>query len=158
MSAYYLIYTSKATSLMPVSELLALLEQSRTDNSLHNITGMLLYAEGRFLNDLEGRFIQLLEGSREDVKTLYTAIKRDVRHKRLLLLAEGEIPSRIFKDWTMGFRLFTLADHQKIPGYFELNDAFLTGHTDQQDHAPLNYLRSFYDINAKDNWRPVMNS
>ncbi|HTK17967.1 MAG TPA: BLUF domain-containing protein, partial [Mucilaginibacter sp.] len=60
-SIFYLIYISTATKLMPDEELYFLLEQSRRDNEQYDITGMLLYMQSRFLNKLEGRFMQLLE-------------------------------------------------------------------------------------------------
>ena len=49
-----LIYASSATKAMSQDELKALLAKARTNNQRDNITGMLLYNDGNFLQVLEG--------------------------------------------------------------------------------------------------------
>ena len=49
-----------------------------------------------------GIFFQILEGPREAVDQLWSAIEADPRHEDVVLLATQEnIPSRIFPDWAM---------------------------------------------------------
>ena len=69
---YYLVYISSATWLMSDEELAALLMECRTNNERLQVTGMLLYKEGNF--------IQVLEGEQETVEQLYIKIRADVRH------------------------------------------------------------------------------
>ena len=97
MSLYQLIYQSQ--SLIPFSplELDKLLVKSRNFNQEHGITGLLLYTP-------DGRFLQVLEGEREDVRSLYyQRISQDPRHYNCLVLNEGPCQYRVFSDWSMAF-------------------------------------------------------
>jgi hypothetical protein len=47
-------YISSATAPMSTSDLLQLLRQCRDNNASRSVTGMLLYANGTFLQVLEG--------------------------------------------------------------------------------------------------------
>src|SRR3954468_16894005 len=83
---FYLIYISKAKRLMQEDELVALLNESRNWNNDHGLTGMLLYVEGRFIEQNEGRFMQVLEGDERQVKSIFEKIKTDVRHFHIIVL------------------------------------------------------------------------
>lgn len=96
-SIFQLAYASSATGELSVEQLERLLAQARTRNQALNITGMLLYAEGVFL--------QVLEGPQDRVRGLYKRICQDERHARIFLVHEGEVGQRSFPDWRMGFRL-----------------------------------------------------
>ena len=48
------VYASVATEAMPKSKLYKLLSQARVNNKLNNITGLLIYVDGVFLQVLEG--------------------------------------------------------------------------------------------------------
>ena len=65
-------------------------------NARLQITGMLLYHDGHFL--------QLLEGNEQAVRELYGVIVEDERHKWVSLVMTGPTAERDFADWTMGFR------------------------------------------------------
>jgi len=92
---FYLIYVSSAVNLMDDGELLFLLEQSREKNLKLDITGMLLYKGGNFM--------QMLEGDRDTVLELYDTIKKDDRHKDVITVLTGDIKERNFEHWSMGF-------------------------------------------------------
>ncbi|WP_416276575.1 BLUF domain-containing protein [Pedobacter sp. MR2016-24] len=68
---HYVIYISKAGKLLTEEELIDLLEESRAWNLSHGITGMLMYLEGNFLHLFEGRFIQVLKGSSDEVTAIF---------------------------------------------------------------------------------------
>jgi hypothetical protein len=70
------------------------LEQSRKNNPLQGITGMLC-----FTNDI---FVQVIEGGRDEVCELYNTIVRDDRHRDVRILIYEEISERRFGSWTMG--------------------------------------------------------
>ena len=91
-----LAYASTAVAPFGRPELVALLRQSRGRNVERRVTGMLLHDDGRFL--------QLLEGAREDVVTLYAAIVADPRHRNVTTLVERRRLLRQFPTWTMAFR------------------------------------------------------
>ncbi|MES2408008.1 MAG: BLUF domain-containing protein [Pseudomonadota bacterium] len=90
-----LIYTSCARYGMDDAGLIELLTQSREKNARLNITGLLVY------NNRE--FMQLLEGKKNDIFTLYDTIVNDRRHQQVQLLWDGEIEGRSFLDWSMAF-------------------------------------------------------
>lgn len=98
-----LVYTSTAVRPLGDDALSGLLAQSRDANGARDVTGMLLYRDGRF--------IQVLEGARAVVTALAAAIARDGRHRGMrILLLEGT-SARQFPDWTMGYQgLSQLAD------------------------------------------------
>ena len=91
-----LVYLSTARALFSDSELMELLKISQVRNAPAGITGLLLYSNGNF--------IQLLEGDGEAVQTLYARITRDPRHHNCIQLFDRAAETRLFPDWSMGFR------------------------------------------------------
>ncbi len=108
-SIHQLVYVSSATRLFSPPDLLALLEQSRRNNSRVGITGMLLYREGNFM--------QVLEGDPAAVLETHQRIVKDLRHHGLITLKNGRVAARSFAQWSMAFRNLELADSAEIPGY-----------------------------------------
>lgn len=134
---------------MQNDNLLDILNVSRDWNESHDITGMLLYIEGRFLTKIEGRFMQVLEGTEYEVNRIFDKIRLDERHHQVIVLKRQPIKQRHFQTWRMGFRSLNLIEYQNMPGFFELDDDFLSSHEFQQSDAPLSLLKSFYDINKQ---------
>jgi diguanylate cyclase (GGDEF)-like protein/PAS domain S-box-containing protein len=91
---FYLLYLSQANT--DESALSIIVDASRKNNTRAGITGCLLYQEGYFL--------QLLEGNREKVLDLMARIELDPRHGNLQIIAQGYEQSRVFMDWSMGFK------------------------------------------------------
>lgn len=91
-----LVYVSKASREMQKAELKALLDQSRKNNRERQLTGMLLYASGSF--------IQALEGEERDVLEVYEAVQADPRNIGNIVLDQRRITDRLFRDWSMGYR------------------------------------------------------
>lgn len=52
---YHLIYTSYAIEPFDEAKLIELLKKARENNRLLDITGMLLYVNGKFMQVLEGK-------------------------------------------------------------------------------------------------------
>lgn len=109
---------------MGESELLALLEKSRRFNEASDITGILLYGNGHF--------IQILEGNEEALRALCNRISTDSRHYRMIVISEGEVAQREFPQWSMGFKDMTGSKPALIPGFTAYMD------TPNQDEAFLN--------------------
>jgi hypothetical protein len=91
-----LLYASRTTTPIDEQLIAAILEQSRKYNLQHGITGVLCTASPGEV------FLQLLEGSRAAVNTLYGNIVRDPRHCDITLLDYAEITQRRFSSWRMG--------------------------------------------------------
>ena len=89
-----LIYCSRAVPAVDQEELLAILKTARANNPRTGITGVLCFAEGFF--------IQVLEGGRAQVNQLYNRIVVDGRHGEVTLLGYDEIAERRFAGWSMG--------------------------------------------------------
>lgn len=89
------VYVSAATTLFSDDDLVSLLRQSRRDNALVDVTGMLLHAGGNFM--------QVLEGDAAQVQSRMERIERDLRHHRITIVLRRPIEHRRFADWSMGF-------------------------------------------------------
>ena len=115
---YFAIYVSSAVRPFTQPEVVELLKVSRENNEKLDITGMLLYKDGNFL--------QILEGEESTVLELYTHIARDPRHCGILTLHKGFRDERQFSGWSMGFRDLSNAEVHSIPGYNEFLNTPLT--------------------------------
>jgi hypothetical protein len=111
LTVIHLIYGSSALNKMSDAELLEILNKAREKNRRLNITGMLLYKGGNFL--------QVLEGDAAVVKPLFEVIKQDQRHHRVELIAERAIERRAFGDWEMGFVNADTLKPTSVPGFSE---------------------------------------
>lgn len=116
---YYLIYASSATVPFSRADLTALLEISRRNNVEINVTGMLLYKDGNFL--------QMLEGEKENVMKLYDKISLDPRHTGVITILDGEEEERQFPEWSMGFRDLNSPEVLSLPGYSDFLNTPFTG-------------------------------
>ena len=103
MELMQLIYASDKVS-DDDSELAAILASAARNNRKNQITGMLLYAGGNFM--------QVIEGAPATVHTTYERILHDSRHRNLLLMLEEPVAQRHFSEWSMGFKRLG-AEHVK---------------------------------------------
>jgi hypothetical protein len=90
------VYVSASPRLLQEEEILEILRVAREKNEKLDITGMLLYREGNFL--------QVLEGPASAVDSLLATIKRDPRHNGFILMSRKKIDERQFGEWSMAFR------------------------------------------------------
>lgn len=104
-----LTYTSAATDLFTVDELVELIEQIRPKNESLGVTGLLLYSGGNV--------IQTLEGAEADVMTVFDAICADARHDRIEVLDRRTVAARAFATWSMGFRNVSAREVADTVGY-----------------------------------------
>lgn len=108
---HQIIYTSHSLTPMDSDELVELLEKSRRNNTPLQITGLLLHADGSFM--------QTIEGERDAVHALLARIQRDPRHGGLIVIADEPIESRSFGEWSMAFREITREEAATIPGFYQ---------------------------------------
>ncbi|MEZ4333782.1 MAG: BLUF domain-containing protein [Myxococcota bacterium] len=118
------IYMSAAARPFDSEALTTLLARARARNAEAGLTGMLLYADGSF--------IQVLEGPEEAVDALYRRIEADPRHVEMTKLIREPIPERCFEDWSMGFLQATRDEIARIPG---LNDFLRVTHASVEEQA-----------------------
>lgn len=125
-----LVYTSAATRLMSDTELTDLLTKAREKNARLDITGMLIYHDGNFL--------QVLEGRDAAVRRLYDTIARDPRHTGIIKIIDRPVQERQFSEWAMAFRQLSDSEIRQLPGYSRFLDSSWTGEG-VKDHASLAY-------------------
>jgi hypothetical protein len=87
------IYVSSTTEDISEHDTVQFLKQARTANRKHDVSGMMIYVGGCFL--------QLLEGEPAKVQSVCASIFHDKRDMRLIL--REPIAERQFPDWIMGF-------------------------------------------------------
>jgi hypothetical protein len=122
---------------MSEAELVNILSDSRENNKDKNVTGMLIYGEGTF--------IQVLEGNPANVNSVYDNIIKDKRHKNLIVLATGSLIKRNFPDWTMGFTTINADELAELEGYINpANKNFLAT---ENPHAAISVLKTFAQNN-----------
>jgi hypothetical protein len=97
-SVHQVFYHSRATGRPTQAELDSLLAASQRHNAAQDITGLLLYSQGRY--------VQVLEGPQAAVEGLYAAIQRDARHAQVETVSRGPGPRR-FAEWSMDFGYVT---------------------------------------------------
>ncbi len=89
-----LMYASRAAEPMRPETLAAIMKRSTTYNPKIGVTGVLCFS-----GDI---FLQVLEGGRLQVSTLYNRIVNDPRHVDVMLLDFEEVVERQFAGWAMG--------------------------------------------------------
>lgn len=92
---FFLVYLSSAVTWFSSKELNDLLSTCRKRNAEADITGMLLYKDGNFM--------QVLEGEESAVRKVLARIRADLRHRGLVVIDSGHTAEREFAQWGMGF-------------------------------------------------------
>jgi hypothetical protein len=92
---YRVIYFSQASRPPSADDIHRIVETSRANNAVYDVTGLLIY--------FGGRYFQLLEGPREAVMRLVQRIRRDTRHGNLTILSAEPVEARAFPGWPMGY-------------------------------------------------------
>jgi hypothetical protein len=139
---YHLVYTSVAVAPCSEVDLIQLLEQSRNSNKTTDITGILLY--------IQGKFIQVLEGEKTAVNKLYTKIVGDVRHKKVTIVIEGDSKERMFKGWSMGFKKLGSQQFESLSGFADMDEFFNNKSDNDHTNLVLVFLKLFYKKNMVD--------
>jgi hypothetical protein len=127
-----IIYLSTATHYLEKEEIDSLLKQSCGYNLENNITGILLY--------VDGDFIQVLEGNKSIICSLFEKIKKDKRHKGVICVINGTIQQRQFSDWSMGYYATNYQNLSKIKGFENINKEELFNY---KDHTVSIFLNTF---------------
>ena len=139
---YYLVYVSYTRHPWDEVALNELLHQSRVNNNERGITGLLIYSESKF--------IQVLEGEKEDVITLFDRIQSDTRHYKVSIIIEGTLKKRNYPDWTMAYKSISSDDLVKQLGFVDVRDYFFEHKITESSHVAEIFMKLFIDKNDKE--------
>lgn len=103
-----LIYTSQPVKQFNVDELINLLHDARAYNTIDNICGVLLHRRDYFL--------QVIEGGKEPIENLLIRLRKDVRHKNIVIIYDGFVDRRVFSNWAMGVADLMSPELSLLPG------------------------------------------
>lgn len=124
-SLIHVIYVSSAASIVSEHDTLAFVNQARIANRQHDVSGMMLY--------LGGHFVQLLEGEPSAVDAVSAFVFADQRAMRPLL--REPIVERAFPEWTMGFEAVQPQEACRLLGDPTLFDPVTRAHRLTADNA-----------------------
>jgi len=131
-----LAYLSTAVCLMTDAELLDLLKAARRRNAEHDITGVLLYSDGTF--------IQVLEGEDDSLDRIFNSILKDPRHKNVIKLIDSELEKKHFPNWNMGFAAIDKDKAQEVTGFLSSTGEILD---DESGNTLASILKTFIATN-----------
>jgi hypothetical protein len=138
---FSLMYVSSALQPFSSRELRDLLHHCVDSNRRRDVTGMLLYKNGEFM--------QILEGGEREVRALQKTISKDPRHRGVVTLLEEQVSGRQFPNWSMGFQDLG-ADVDNPEGYNEFLNMPLTDEQFKSNPTKAQNLLSLFKIGK---WR-----
>lgn len=131
-----LAYVSTAVQLMSDGELVDILKIARRRNADNNVTGVLLYSDGTF--------IQVLEGEPDRIDDIFDSIANDKRHKNIIKLIDGKLDAKHFPDWNMGFSAIDKDKAREITGFLSSTREVLD---DESGNTLTSILKTFIATN-----------
>ena len=96
---YRLIYASKPNVDVSPELMKGIIKTAESNNEKRGVTGILFYNFEYFL--------QCLEGSREQVNSIFSRICKDDRHKNVEIILAKDVDARIFGRWNMALSSMT---------------------------------------------------
>jgi hypothetical protein len=97
MSCYQLIYTSRPKVEVTESLVSEILSQALSRNYSLQLSGLLIY--------FHGMFMQLIEGEQIKVDELFDSIRHDPRHGDICVLLQKFSAQRCMPTWAMGLTM-----------------------------------------------------
>ena len=135
MSLYHIAYISRASAEFNQNNLKDILKTAKTFNQSQEITGMLIYNGGVFL--------QVLEGEQDKVDSLYTKIAQDPRHIKCKRIYYEPSSVRIFGHWSMNGINLECDKPKNLEVLKEIIDAAASGRSIGQTSPVLKLLKEF---------------
>ncbi len=133
-----LVYVSSAVRLLSHEEIDYLLRRARERNKEYEVTGILLY--------IGGNFMQYIEGPRDNLDVIYKIIQEDELHSGIILVSREAIEQRQFGDWAMAYQTRDVEGYVGSPGERKLIEMILEMPGDNQSTAQI-VLHSFWSQN-----------
>lgn len=113
---YRLVYISCSTEATAEASLEGLLMRARPANARLGISGFLLYSDGHYL--------QMLEGARDAVETLFARIAADRRHREVTVVLRENVSGRALAGWYMAGILSPAAEMRARFGLVSLDQLY----------------------------------
>lgn len=132
----YYSFSEKEISSKIIDDILKI---AHNNNPKKNITGCLLYHNKIFL--------QILEGEKQNVLSLFETIKKDNRHNNVTLIKTENVNNRMFPGFSMAFDELNNNEHKMTQ--FIKNIDFYTNNNDLQTEAIDIFLRMAKQIVVK---------
>lgn len=130
---YSIIYKSKAHSSFAIEDIHKMLVDAKHFNKSHNITGCILYHNSQF--------IQLIEGEKKVIESLYSSIKDDNRHFDVQALITKSSQHSLWDDWSMAFYNFSEQSDQTNYKRLLLESSFENANKKEENSEILSILR-----------------
>lgn len=140
MKTYQTLYVSKATENIDSKSVNKFLEKAIAYNTKNNITGILLFRAGIFL--------QLLEGDKQLVEDLLEKIEKDNRHSNITRIFSLEKNERLFPNWSMGYHEISDLDINMINEFLSWNK-LISAAKDLDNNIILHMLARFETLLIK---------
>ena len=125
---YTICYVSSARVDITEDEMTNLFGTTENNNTRNNITGILLYESGKFL--------QVLEGEEAVLKSLYEKIEADTRHNNIFVILNQNCKHRIFENYASRFSIV------KSKGEFQTIETYLN---QIEDSPNLKYIKGLLE-------------
>ena len=119
-----LIYISRAVGPQTTTVTTQILETARSFNKSHDLTGVLCQGKGLY--------VQVLEGERSVLNSLYRRIVVDNRHADAEIVSFADISARQFSSWSMALVSLSVDDpmvsmkHPEFDPYSATSPAILS--------------------------------
>jgi hypothetical protein len=92
---YSLVYTSTASRPLSKIDLEHILDEARKRNLEEQVTGLLLFTDGKFM--------QYLEGPETSVLKIFDIIQKSSLHREIVEVSRQPVAVREYGDWSMAF-------------------------------------------------------
>ncbi len=129
-----IVYRSRSVFAQTDLDLFYLLAHARERNKIAGLTGVILYDRGHFF--------QWIEGTNQELGRTWNRIRNDSRHSDIRLLADQEIPVRLFDGWSMQLA-HRDREHEGIAEGFVVTNASLLDDLHLNPGKVPNILASF---------------
>ena len=129
LDLWAIVYVSKAARAVTPDDLLQILEGARRRNVQEGITGVLLYADGYFM--------QYLEGPKAGMHRVYAVIKTHPLHYGLIDLVREPIQTREFAEWSMACHVVGAGSELPLTDHYDLLASRLTAAVRTKSEAYL---------------------
>jgi hypothetical protein len=141
MALIQLIYVSSDSRQLDRGDIAKMLESAVRHNAANDVTGMLLYYSGNFM--------QVLEGEETAIDEVMSRISADDRHQDIMEISRKTISSRDFSEWSMGFHGVSAKDVKAMSGVAPLFEhGFNAAEISARPGVALELLKRFAKHNA----------
>jgi hypothetical protein len=131
---YSIIYKSKADPTFNIFEIQKMLQRAKYFNKMNEITGIILYHKSQF--------IQLIEGEKGAIESLYASIMADERHHEVETILSKASNQSLWMDWSMAFYDFSDPSDQTNYLRLLLESSFENANKKEKNSEVLSSLRT----------------